>query len=306
MIHVQESGYPVDPLAEVVALLRPSAPTSKFVSGRGRWRVRRAEAGRPFFCVLLEGSIRLALQGRAPLVLEAGDFVLVPAVHDFVVSSADPLDDDAESALTVMADGEVRHGDPGAPPDVRMVVGYCVFASPHENLLVPLLPEIVHVRGERRLTTLVDLVREESLARRPARDVVMAHLLEVMLIEALRATAGMGPSPGLLRGLADDRIAVALRHMHEQPAHAWTVAELAADAALSRSAFFDRFHRTVGVAPMEYLLGWRMALAKELLRDGSVTVAEAAARVGYGSASSFSVAFTRHVGVPPAHYRRAA
>ena len=85
---------------------------------------------------------------------------------------------------------------------------------------------------------------------------------------------------------------------------AWTVAELAKETALSRSTFFERFSRAVGVAPMEYLLTWRMALAKDLLRRNEGRVAEIAQRVGYSSASTFSVAFTRHVGRPPSQYAR--
>jgi len=90
--------------------------------------------------------------------------------------------------------------------------------------------------------------------------------------------------------------------MHENPAHAWTIAQLANEAALSRSAFFDRFSRAVGISPMEYLLAWRMALAKNMLRRKDSTVAEIADRVGYSSQSTFTVAFTRHVGVPPTRY----
>ena len=108
----------------------------------------------------------------------------------------------------------------------------------------------------------------------------------------------------LLRGLADDRLAAALRQMHGHPGRAWTVEELAAEAALSRSAFFDRFKRVVGVAPMAYLLGWRMTLATDLLGRGGRTVAEVAERVGYGSASAFSVAFAREVGRPPVVFAR--
>ena len=108
----------------------------------------------------------------------------------------------------------------------------------------------------------------------------------------------------LLRGLADDRLAVALRQMHGSPTRAWTVADLAREAALSRSTFFGRFRRDVGVAPMEYLLHWRMALAKDLLRRERIGVAQVAERVGYSSASTFSVAFARHVGTPPTLYAR--
>jgi transcriptional regulator GlxA family with amidase domain len=164
----------------------------------------------------------------------------------------------------------------------------------------------VHVRGEPRLATLVQLVTDEARAQRPGREVVLARLLEVLLIEALRSATNTAASPGLTRGLADARLAHALRRMHEAPARAWTVAELAREAALSRSAFFERFNRTVGAAPMAYLLTWRMALAQDLLRRGAGSVAQVAERVGYSSASTFSVAFTRHVGMPPARYARAA
>ena len=92
--------------------------------------------------------------------------------------------------------------------------------------------------------------------------------------------------------------------MHEHPAHAWTVVELAKEAALSRSTFFERFRGAVGVAPMDYLLTWRMALAKSLLLRSEGRIAEIAQRVGYSSASTFSVAFTRHVGRPPSQYAR--
>ncbi len=126
----------------------------------------------------------------------------------------------------------------------------------------------------------------------------------MLLIEALRSATGTNASPGLARGLADGRLAAALRGMHERPTHAWTVAELAKQAALSRSTFFERFSRAVGVAPMEYLLTWRMALAKDLLRRNEGRMAEIAERVGYSSASTFSVAFTRHVGRPPSQYAR--
>ncbi|OZI61181.1 hypothetical protein CAL28_17745 [Bordetella genomosp. 11] len=133
---------------------------------------------------------------------------------------------------------------------------------------------------------------------------MLAHLLEVLLIEALRATAATPASAGLMRGLSDERLAAPIRRMHESPTGAWTIAQLAKGAALSRSAFFERFSGTVGLAPMEYLTRWRMALAKNLLRQGDLGIADVAERVGYGSASAFSVAFTRHVGLPPARYAR--
>jgi AraC-like DNA-binding protein len=92
--------------------------------------------------------------------------------------------------------------------------------------------------------------------------------------------------------------------MHESPTEAWTVAQLGKEAALSRSAFFERFSRAVALAPMAYLLNWRTAMAKNMLRRSEAGIAEIAERVGYGSASAFSVAFTRHLGLPSARYAR--
>jgi AraC-like DNA-binding protein len=295
----------IDPLAEVVTLLQPNARFSKIVSAAGRWGVRRAELGQPFYCVILEGSIRIAVDGHEPITLQESDFVLIPAARGFRVSSLEPsASEDTDLPPVLLPHGEFRLGDQSGPPDARWLVGHCVFDSPDAALLVSLLPQLVHVRGEKRLATIVQLVGEESREQRPARDVILARLLEVLFIEALRSTAGTAASPGLLRGLADSRLAAAIRVMHESPTRPWTVAQLAKEAALSRSAFFERFSRAVGVAPMEYLLAWRMALAKNLLRRKEGRIAEVAERVGYSSASTFSVAFTRYVGVPPARYAR--
>jgi AraC-like DNA-binding protein len=160
------------------------------------------------------------------------------------------------------------------------------------------------VRGAERLSTLVQLVGVEALAQRPGRDLILNRLVEVLLIEALRATPGDDAPAGLLRGLADARIAPAIRELHGDVARSWTVTQLARTAALSRSAFFERFTRCVGLPPMEYLLAWRMALAKDLLRRRDLALAEVAERVGYSSASSFSTAFSRYVGVPPSRFAR--
>ncbi len=147
------------------------------------------------------------------------------------------------------------------------------------------------------------MINDETRADRSAREMVLHRLLEVLLIEALRSTGSAAAPPGLLRGMADPLLAPTLRQIHADPGRSMTVETLARDAAMSRSTFFDRFRREVGVAPMEYATGWRMALAKELLRE-DVATAEIAQRVGYGSASAFSVAFSRHVGMPPGAYSR--
>jgi AraC-like DNA-binding protein len=294
----------VDPLAEVVTLLQPAARFAKHVVGAGRWQVRRSDGGQPFYCVVLEGSCRLALDRHEPMVLQGGDFALIPAAFGVAMSSLEPPAGGANSVPVELGPGLFRIGVQEGPTDLRILAGHCSFGSPDAALLVSLLPQVVHVRGEQRLATLVQLVSEETRGQRPAREVVLARLLEVLLIEALRSTSGTAASPGLARGLADVRLAAAIRAMHKQPTRAWTVVQLAQEAALSRSTFFERFSRTVGVAPMEYLLTWRMALAKDLLHRHQGGVAEIAERVGYSSASTFSVAFTRHVGQPPSQYAR--
>lgn len=293
----------MDPLSEVVTLLQPGAAYSKLVTGAGRWLMRQPVKGYAFFCAVLEGSSQLTFDGQPPLILREGDFVLMPANPGFTIATQG-ADDPAQHSAQVShpADGVVRFGDQNGPPDLRHLGGIFTFASPDATLLLSLLPSLIHLQNEPRLITLVQQVNEESRAQRPARDAVIGRLLEIMLIEALRSSRATADTPGLARGLADDRLALALRLMHEKPAHGWTVAELARQAALSRSAFFARFSRAVGMPPMEYLLGWRMALAKDLLSRQHKGVAEIAERIGYSSASTFSTAFTRYVGQPPSHY----
>ena len=295
-----------DPLSEVIALLQPRAVFSRRISGAGRWGVRYSEFGHPSFCAVLEGGCRLAVDGQPALTLEAGDFVLLPATPGFTMSGFEPVRPVRfDPKVTSAHAGEVRHGTRGGRPDVQLLGGWFAFDSPDAALLVSLLPALVHVRSAERLSVLVRLVAEESSERRAGRDLVLSRLVEVLLIEALRSAPGADAPPGLLRGLADAHLASAMRQMHGQLARSWTVAQLAKTAALSRSAFFERFTRTVGLPPMEYLLAWRMAVAKDLLRRHDVRLAEVAERVGYGSASTFSTAFSRHVGRPPGRYARA-
>lgn len=296
----------VDPLSEVIALLRPEAVFTKGISGSGRWGVRYSDFGHPSFCVVVEGSCRLAVDGQPPLALEAGDFVLLPTTPGFTISGFDPVTPnliDAKSAAS-SASSDVHHGNDDEPPSVRLLGGYFIFQGEDSGLLVSMLPKQVHVRGIERLSTLVKLLTDESAGRQPGRDLVLSRLVEILLVESLRLTQAPDAPAGLLRGLGDERLAEAIRQMHANPARGWTMAQLAKEAGLSRSAFFDRFTRNVGIPPMEYLLAWRMALAKDLLRRKEIDIAEVAERVGYGSASTFSTAFARHVGQPPGRFAR--
>lgn len=296
----------VDPLAEIVTLLQPSASFSKLVEYAGRWRIQRDVEGKPVFFAVLEGECRLVSVGRPPIIVRAGDFVLSPATNDQVIESIAAPAHGIAMLPTEIAPGRFRVGRPSDPVNLRMQVGLCSFASPDASLLVSLLPAMIIARGEPRLAQLLHLVGDETRQARPARELVLERLLEVLLIEALRCGTDVAALPSVARGLSDDRLVAALRAMHARPAHGWTVAALAAEAALSRSAFFARFNRIVGLPPMEYLLAWRMALAKRLLRTRDLAIDQIAAHVGYGSASTFSTAFSRHVGVPPMRYARTA
>jgi AraC-like DNA-binding protein len=293
-----------DPLAEVVTLLQPAARFSKLVECAGAWRIQRRGTGEPFYGAILEGRCRMAIDGQPPLTLHAGDFVLVPAMHDLISESLEAPPPGVTTPPKEIREGHFRVGRKDIAADLRMRIGHCAFGAPDAALLVPLLPQMVLVRGAPRLATLIQLVDDETRAQRPARDLVLERLLEVLLLEALRCGNEAVSASGLARGLADERLAVALRALHARPDYPWTAAALAKEAALSRSVFFTRFATTLGLPPMEYLFTWRMALAKRLLRARELGLDEVAERVGYGSASAFSIAFARHTGMPPARYAR--
>ena len=292
-----------DPLSDVVQLLHPQAVFANVISGKGNWAVRYDDYGQPGFCIVLEGSARLAVEGHAPLTISAGDFVLLPTTPAFTLSGfipAPPVFIDPR--VMPGGQGELRHGDPDGPPDMRSLGGAFRFDTKHAALLVSLLPAVVHVQGSQRLMQLVQMVGEEYATQHPGTAYMLSRLVEMLLVEAMRSTTTGNAPPGLLRALGDERLAMALKQVHADIAHPWTVGELANIAALSRSTFFDRFTRTVGVAPMEYILAWRMEVAKALLRRDGLSVTQVAERVGYGSTSTFSVAFSRHVGEPPSRY----
>ncbi|KQS59417.1 AraC family transcriptional regulator [Rhizobium sp. Leaf371] len=293
-----------DPLAQIVSLLKPVPSIAKLVTAGGTWWVERRELGSPFYCAIVEGRCLLTIAGRTPIILESGDFVLVPQIHEFTMSSFEPPPPGTSSQRLETGPGVFRLGDPDAPSEVTAMVGHCSFRANDKQLLSSLLPDIVHARGERRLMDLVGMIHAEMVGGLAARDMILSRLLEVLFIDALRSTGGAETSPGLLRGLSDMRLAPALRRIHQDPSGGVSVEELAETSAMSRSAFFDRFRRQVGVPPMEYVTGWRMAIAKDLLIRREAPLVEIATRIGYASASAFNVAFTRHVGVTPGVFAR--
>jgi AraC-like DNA-binding protein len=296
-----------EPLAAIVSLLRPQTVLSKLIHGAGKWSVRYERYDDPAFGLVLDGSCCIEASGVGVLELHAGDFLLLPVTPAFTMSSELGL---TPQLVTPDSSAEVRHGTKSGPPTLRMLGGYFRFHRANAGLLVKLLPSIIHIRrqeaGAARLRRIVDFIAEEADEQRPGRDLVLERLVEVLLIEALRfqPASAAQREQGLLAGLADPALARSLRGLHLAVARKWTVAELARSAGMSRAVFAERFTRTVGIPPMQYLLEWRMALAQDILRRERPPLAEVAERVGYQSASAFSTAFTRLTGAPPSTLAR--
>jgi AraC-like DNA-binding protein len=279
------------------------------ISGAGRWSVRYAAHEDPGFCLLLEGACFLDVDGEDAVELHEGDFVLLPATPGFTLAS------DLRMKPTLVTPAQVaalRHGTPSGPATMRMFGGYFRFDRANAQLLVRLLPSMIHIRrgapGAARLRRLAELIGDEAGAELPGRELILERLVEVLLVEALRfrPAAAEQREAGLLAGLADAALARALRRIHDDVARRWTVGDLARAAGMSRAVFAERFTRTVGMPPFQYLLEWRMAVAKDLLLREHPALAEVAERIGYQSASAFSTAFTRHTGRPPSAFSRSA
>jgi AraC-like DNA-binding protein len=301
----------MDPLSDIIALLRPHTALSKPISGRGDWGVRYTAYEQPGFAIILEGRCWLALDGAEPVLLERGDFILLPSAPAFALFSTPGV----ACVPIEPSDTAVRHGDPDGDPDCRMHGGTFAIDRVNAALLIELLPRMIHVRaadgGTGRLAHVIDLIRDECDGDRPGRDMILERLLEIMLVECLRRPGidRNSLSPGLLAGMRDPAIAGTLRAMHAGVRTGWTVAGLAQQAGMSRSAFAARFSETLGCAPMEYLSRWRMTLAQDALSRGGKPLDRLAEEIGYESASAFSTAFRRRIGCSPgafAHASRAA
>lgn len=297
----------MDPFSDLIALLRPHMAHSKSITGRGKWGIRYRAYGKPGFAIVLEGHCWLALENAEPVRLAPGDFVLLPATPAFAIYS----DETAPRPLLEPASQALHHGDTDGAPDLRMLGGSFEIEPVNAPLLLSLLPTIIHIRAADgdtgRLSRLIGLIREESLSDRPGKEAIVARLLDVMMVECLRAS-GSGSAPlsmGLLAGLNDAALAPALRALHGDVRATWTVAGMARLAGMSRSAFAARFSQRLGCGPLEYLARWRMILARDALSRGGTPLELLAEEIGYESASAFSTAFRRRVGCAPGAFARA-
>ena len=283
--------------------------------GAGHWGLRRSQTVYAGFGLVLKGTCWLTVDDREPVRLNTGDFVLMPAGLNITIASDPdskvvPLD---EIQGTACRNIEAWYGDKELEANFEQLGGYFELDAANQDLLRGLLPTLVHIEATdpaaTRLKHTTDLIVDEALSDRPARELIVDRLIEVLLVKAIRhcneRMSTVTPA-GLLSGLADPHLARALRKMHGDVAHAWSVEELAKEAGLSRSAFSTRFGQRVGSSPMRYLINWRMALAKSMLKRGASSLEVVAAEIGYQSASAFSTSFRREIGVSPSQFVRNA
>ncbi|MET7462840.1 AraC family transcriptional regulator [Nonomuraea sp. NPDC005501] len=304
----------MDVLSDAIAIMRSGRPRSARVAWRAPWGQRfPAVPGSAGFQVILQGSCRLVPPSGDPLVLGAGDVVFFPHGHGYGLADspstplAEPACDPLEDAGLFVSDSAGHDG----PLTVTLCGGYRLDPR-HAHPLLRDLPETIHLPARPgrhpELRAAVDLLGNEVGDPRLGADTVVLALLDMLLLYILRAWFEERPAQesgaGWARALTDPAVSAALRAVHGDPAHPWTVQTLAAEAGLSRAAFSRRFTTLAGRPPLTYLTWWRLTIAAELLRAGDAPLGEVAARVGYGSEFAFANAFKRQFGIAPGRYRR--
>jgi len=299
----------MDPLSQTIALLRTRVFAWQVIEAHDAWAIRFPAVDAAVFGQVMEGGCQAELANGAKLNLEAGDFLLFTSPGVWCVRTAEcaePIDFKA-----VLADPRQLLSDGEDPTVTRLMAGAFVFDAPNADRLQRLMPPVVHVRGADvaagRLGQLLKFLGDEALGERPGRSLVLDRLLEVILMEAIRQrpAQAVDPRQGLLAGLRDPQIGAALHLMHAETQHPWTIAALARQVGMSRSSFAARFADAVGSPPIDYLLNWRMSLAKDALRSSKMPMIEVAQLAGYQSVSAFSTAFSRAIGCSPTAYMRA-
>jgi AraC-like DNA-binding protein len=265
------------------------------------------------FHLVTEGQCFVELgDGAAPVRLVAGDAVLFPQGHAHLMTSEpglQPARGHCLAEVLTRCPRQLSFGGGGAT--TRLVCGYLACDARLAKMLLGGLPPLVrvNVRGSNAGVWLEASVRyalAEARSPRPGGAGVLAKLSEVLFIEVLRLYMnehGEGRT-GWLAGVGDRIVGAALSALHRRPAHAWTLEELAREAATSRSVLAERFQQLVGSSPMQYLTQWRMLLAANLLSGSNAPLARIAEDVGYQTDTAFSRAFRREYGTPPAAWRR--
>ena len=297
-----------DPVADAISLLRPRTVVGPNLRATGDWALRFD----PFLHVRIGGLVRgtcwLILDGHDPVLLREGDtFMLGNPPPYALASTPDASPRPAEQAWAGAEDGFVRIG-PESEDDLYLCVGHIAFDDDNAALLTDLLPPLVLVRTADphggRLGQLIDHLATEVGVDAAGGPLVQNHLAQILLVHMLRAHAGQTDRPtGWLGALNEDGIGTALRAVHADVAHSWSLNELAELSHMSRSAFAQAFKSHIGTPPLEYLIQWRMSLARDALTRDTLSISELARATGYQSESAFSTAFRRVVGASPTKFR---
>lgn len=309
-----------DPVADAIALLRPHTAVGPNLLAAGRWALRFDAAPHVRIGGLVRGSCWLLLDGEEPVLLQEGDTFLVRSPPNYVLASTlDATPQPARPLWESSVDGEMKLGvgdphdgdrDEGVEEQVEVVLcsGHMLFDPRNARLLTDVLPPVLVVpaadpQGE-EISRLIEMLAAEVAVDAAGGPLVRSHLAQSLLVYMLRAYSRRSDNPsGWLCALTQNGIGAALRALHEDVSHPWTLQEMADISHMSRSAFAQAFKRQVGVPPLEYLIQWRMALARDALSRDLLTIPELSRATGYRSESAFSTAFRRIVGAPPAKFR---
>ena len=300
----------MDPLSDVLSLLRPRSFMSGGVDHGGDWAISFGKYEGIKFQAVISGGCWLVVEGMdEPVRIEAGDCYLLPHGRPFHLASDLSLKPvDAYSVLGLPLNGLVRKINGGG--DCLSLGGRFLFEGRHAELLLASLPTIVHLRKESDKAAMrwsVERLMLEIREPQPGGDIIAQQLATMVLVQALRLHLSDDTRPGVgwLFALADRQMSAAMNAMHAEPGRRWTIESLAERAAMSRSSFALKFKRIVGASPMDYLTRWRMILAADRLANGRETISALAPALGYESESAFSTAFKRVMGCAPRHYGRA-
>ena len=300
----------MDPLSDILALLKPQSTVSAGFDAGGDWAIAVDDAIGWIKCyAVTRGGCWLAVSGIAdPVRLVSGDCFVLASGRPFRLAS--DLDIEPVEAGTAYSaprrNGVVTHNGGGG---VFLIGSRFAVDGRQADALLGTLPPIIHLEAvgdQAALRWSIERMMEERQQDRPGAELVMQHLAHLILVQALRLhlsqqTEGQA---GWFSALSDPPISRAMGAMHADPAHRWTLGELAGLAGMSRSVFAQRFRAKVGQTPIEYLTRWRMMLAGDRLTNTSEQLATTALSLGYESESAFSTAFKRVMGCSPRRYTR--
>jgi len=305
---------PADPLGEALHFLRMNGAFYCRSELTAPWGLTLPPMpAYVWFHVVTNGRLWLEAGDADARVLAPGDLALVPHGEGHALRSEPgaPAPGILELERELVSDRYeiLRHGAGGSP--TSLICGAVRFDHPAARNLVAILPEIIHLEASGSaqmdwLQSTLRLMAAEARELRPGGEAVITRLGDILVIQAIRSWIETDPAArtGWLGALRDRQIGRAITLIHRDPARAWTVASLADELAMSRSAFAARFTELVGEPVMAYVARWRMQVAVSALREEGATVAELADRLGYQSEAAFSRAFKRIIGVSPGAVRR--